>query len=104
MWSEQSTEQDSTSAPSLESVIIGSENKLLSTKNAVTLGGSDALTKLLTGPSEPAANTVIRGTIDVLLDSVHAQKPRRIEPKPAKSENEGEKLVEAACKANTSGR
>lgn len=108
MWSEQIAQQDTTPAPILEGTILGAGEehvivKLLTTNNAVSSSGSEVLTKLLTGSSGPAAVN-IGGTTGVLMSSVHAQGLRKIEPKPAESGNESEKLVEADCEANASGR
>lgn len=103
MWSEQTTEQDSTPAPILESAIIGGGEehvivKLLTTNNAASSTGSEVLTKLLAG----SGAAVVGSTI--LFSNVQAQGLRKIEPKPANSEAEGEKLGEADGEANSSGR
>lgn len=105
LWSDQSSEQDSTPAPILDSTLIGGAEdhvivKLLTTNNSASSNGSEVLTKLLTGSSAPTAITV--GTT-ILLSNVQTQGLRKIEPKPADSGIDSEK-VEAESESSASGR
>ena len=106
LWSDQSSEQDSTPAPILESTLLGGADdhvivKLLTTNNTAASNGSEVLTKLLTGSSTPAAISV--GTTILLTSNVQPQGLRKIEPKPADSGEVIEK-VEADSDSNAYGR
>lgn len=105
LWSGQSSEQDSTPAPILESTLIGGAEdhvivKLLTTNNSASSNGSEVLTKLLTGSSAPTAIPV---ATTILLSNVQSQGLRKIEPKPADSGIDNEKF-EAESESNASGR
>ena len=105
LWSDQSSERDSTPAPILESTLLGGADdhvivKLLTTNNSAS-NGSEVLTKLLTGSSNPAAISV--GTTILLTGNVQSQGLRKIEPKPADSGDATEK-VEADNDCNAYGR
>lgn len=109
MWSEQATEQESTSAPILESAILGGGEdhvivKLLTTSSVPASSGSEVLAKLLTGSAAQGTAVAVATTGGLVLGSLPVQGLRKIEPKPAESENENEKLSEADCEANASGR
>ena len=105
MWSEQSTEQDSNPTLILENTILGSGEeqvivKLLTTNTSVSSNGSEVFTKLLTGSSAGAA----AGSTGKFLSGAQAQGLRKIEPKPADSGNESEKLVEGDGEGSPFGR
>lgn len=105
LWSDQSSEQDSTPGPILETTLLGGADdhvivKLLTT-NTTTSNGSEVLTKLLTGSSSPAAINV--GTTILLTSNVQSQGLRKIEPKPSDSGEVIEK-VEADNDSNPYGR
>lgn len=102
MWSE-TTDQDSTAAPVLESAIIGSGDdhvvvKLLTTGNVPASSGGDVLAKLLT----PAVT--IGSTSGILLGNAPVQGLRKIEPKPTESGNECQKLNELDSQPNVAGQ
>lgn len=106
LWGDQSSEQDSTPAPILESTLLGGADdhvivKLLTTNNSSSSNGSEVLTKLLTGSSNPAAISL--GTTILLTGNVQSQGLRKIEPKPADSGDSTEK-VEADSDCNAYGR
>lgn len=109
MWSEQSAEEDNNPTLILENTILGSGEeqvivKLLTTNTSVSSNGSEVFTKLLTGSSAgPAAGIAISST-GKFLSGVQAQGLRKIEPKPADSGNESEKLVECDGEASPCGR
>ena len=109
MWSEHSTEQDSASAPILESAIIGGGEdhvivKLLTTTNVTAATGNEVLAKLLTGSSTAGTAVTVGATAGILVGNVQGQGLRKIEPKPVESENENEKVTEADGELNSSGR
>lgn len=106
MWSEQSTEQDSNPTLILENTILGSGEeqvivKLLTTNTSVSSNGGEVFTKLLTGSSAGAAVGITTGKF---LSGAPAQGLRKIEPKPADSGNESEKLVEGDGEGSPFGR
>lgn len=106
LWSDQSSEQDSTPGPILETTLLGGADdhvivKLLTTNNTTSSNGSEVLTKLLTGSSSPAAINV--GTTILLTSNVQSQGLRKIEPKPSDSGEVIEK-VEADNDSNPYGR
>lgn len=106
LWSDQSSEQDSTPGPILETTLLGGADdhvivKLLTTNNTTTSNGSEVLTKLLTGSSSPAAINV--GTTILLTSNVQSQGLRKIEPKPSDFGEVIEK-VEADNDSNPYGR
>ena len=109
MWSEHSTEQDSTAAPILQSAIIGGGEdhvivKLLTTTNVTAAAGSEVLAKLLTDSTTPGTAVTVGANAGILVGNVQGQGLRKIEPKPVESENENEKIAEADGEANSSGR
>lgn len=100
MWSE-NTDQESTTAPVLDSAIIRSGEdhivfKLLTSSNVPVSSGHEVVAKLLT----PAVN--ISSTSGILLGHVPFQGLRKIEPKPTESENDYQN--EADSQANVVGR
>lgn len=102
MWSENS-DQESTTAPILESAIIRSGEdhfvvKLLTSSNAPASSGNEVVAKLLS----PAVS--ISSSSGILLGHVPYQGLRKIEPKPTESENNCQNLNEADSQANAVGR
>lgn len=102
MWSENS-DQESTTAPILESAIIRSGEdhfvvKLLTSSNAPASSGNEVVAKLLS----PAVS--ISSSSGMLLGHVPYQGLRKIEPKPTESENNCQNLNEADSQANAVGR
>lgn len=108
MWSDQSSEQVSTPNPMIETALMGSADdhvivKLLTANNTASSNGSEVLTKLLTGNVQSSAPSTITVGTTILLSTVQSQGLRKIEPKPADSGIECEK-VEADNESNASGR
>lgn len=102
MWSENS-DQESTTAPILESAIIRSGEdhfvvKLLTSSNVPASSGNEVVAKLLS----PAVS--ISSSSGILLGHAPFQGLRKIEPKPTESENNFQNLNEADSQANAVGR